>query len=171
LNGYARRVVKHLESPRFVARLGGLDPAAAAAVAAAVVRIQKCVTRRALTVSDYVVRHQVGRRAPSPAIADRLARVVDIDEVRAAYLAALAAAGFTVDDIPPQSPSLREIALRTPAPGVRVLYGIDAPRARGLVVLGERLDQSFYGHSVRRAERAWAAFLEDKLGGVEALER
>ena len=51
--------------------------------------------------------------------------------------------------------------MRTPPPGLRLLYGIDPRRNRGLVVLGERMDRSFYGDSVRIAERQWQEFLDD----------
>ncbi len=158
-NGYARRVVKHLESRAFVERAAGLGAAHAAVVSDSLARIKKTVTRRLLAFSEYQVKQRLSLRAPTPAQERELERFVDIEEIRAAYLAALGAAGFTVADVPAHSPALREIALRSRAPGFRLLYGIDAPRNRGLVVLGEPLDRAFYGDSVRRAERAWSEFL------------
>ena len=62
--------------------------------------------------------------------------------------------------MPQHSSALREISLRATPPGLRLLYGIDEPKNRGLVVLGEWLDRSFYGDSVRRAEALWGQFLE-----------
>ncbi len=158
-NGYARRVVKHLESPAFAERLGQLPGAAATAVRDAVAAIKRVVTRRALELSDYTVRTKLWTRAPSATDTLELGGLADVQEIRGAYLAALAAAGFVVIDVPAHSPALREIALRAPPPGVRLLYGIDVARNRGLVVLGERFDRSFYGDSVRRAERLWQEFL------------
>jgi hypothetical protein len=157
--GYARKVVKHLESRAFVARIGQLPAPQAAAVSEAVARIKKTVTRRGLELAEQTVRRRMGLRPFTQKDQAELARYIDIDEIRQAYLAALAAAGFEVKDVPAHSPALREIALRTPEPGLRLLYGIDTPRSRGLVVLGERFDRSFYGDSVRRAEREWADFL------------
>ena len=93
-------------------------------------------------------------------------RLMDLTDVRHWYFAALAAAGFDLEDVPAHSPALREIALRTRGPGLRVLYGIDAPGARGLVVLGEWLDRSFYGDSVRRAEQLWQQFLGGTLAAI-----
>ena len=61
--------------------------------------------------------------------------------------------------MPVREAALREIGLRTPPPGIRLLYGIDPERSRGLVVLGERFDRSFYGDSVRLAEQKWREFL------------
>jgi hypothetical protein len=165
--GYARRVVKHLESPPFVARLGQLAAPDAALVADAVARIKKVVTRRQLQLSDHRILRTLGR-PPTTAEAAALDRLLDEQEIRDAYLAALAAAGFKMVDLPPHSPALREIALRVPAPGFRLLYGIDVKRKRGLVVLGEPLDRSFYGDSVRVAERMWQEFMRG--GEVRANE-
>jgi hypothetical protein len=160
LHGYAKRVVKHLESPAFTARLRQLEPLRAAEVIEAVTRIKKAVTKRSLALSDYYRRHRffVGS-PPSAAEEAELERFADAAEIREAYLCALSAAGFEVVDVPAHSPALREIALRAPPPGLRLLYGIDVPRQRGLVVLGERFDRSFYGDSVRRAEAQWRDFL------------
>ncbi len=44
--GYVKRVIKHLESPKFVAHLAHLTPAAAAAVADAVARIRRVSASR-----------------------------------------------------------------------------------------------------------------------------
>jgi len=159
-NGYARRVVKHLESRAFVERLGQLPPAAATAVRDGAAGIKKVVTRRRLMLSDFAVRAKLWTGAPaSDSDLRKLAQLADVQEIRDAYLTALAAAGFEMVDVPAHSPALREIALRAPPPGLRLLYGIDVKRNRGLVVLGERFDRSFYGDSVRRAERMWQEFL------------
>ncbi|HEX8793374.1 MAG TPA: hypothetical protein VF765_20665 [Polyangiaceae bacterium] len=158
-NGYSRRVIKHLESRAFAERLGQLPPAAAVAVRDAVAEIRRTVTRRVLSMSDYRSRMKLWARAPSAEEALELGRLSEVQEIRDAYLAALGAAGFDVVDVPAHSPALREIALRAPPPGLRLLYGIDVRRHRGLVVLGERFDRSFYGDSVRRAEHVWQEFL------------
>jgi len=167
-NGYARRVVKHLESRGFVERLGQLPPSAATAVREAVAEIRRTVTRRALMLSDYMGKAKLWLRPPTAAQALELGRLADVQEVRDAYLRALAAAGFDVIDVPAHSPALREIALRLPPPGLRLLYGIDVARNRGLVVLGERFDRSFYGDSVRRAERLWQEFLASEPQPTES---
>jgi hypothetical protein len=157
--GYVRRALKHLESPPFVGRVGRLSPGDAAAVAGAVSRIRAALKARQLAMSRLV-----GTR---PALDQQaFQRVLDLTDVRHWYFAALAAAGFAVEDVPAHSPALREIALRTRGPGLRVLYGIDAPGARGLVVLGEWLDRSFYGDSVRRAEQLWQQFLGGTLAAI-----
>jgi hypothetical protein len=162
-NGYVRRIVKHLESPQFVARLSRLSPADAAFVAEAVKRIRRLATIRLLSLSDLQTRGRLSAlRSPSPSTAAALARIVDVTAVRECYFAALAAAGIEVVDMPPHTAALREITLRSTSPGLRILYGLDEPKSRGLVVLGEWLDRSFYGDSVRRAEAVWGQFLEGR---------
>jgi hypothetical protein len=83
------------------------------------------------------------------------------------FLAALEAAGFEATDVPAHTLALRELSRRRPGPGFRVLYGVNAEREAALFVLGERLDRSFYGDSVRRAERMWKQFLEGTLRAIE----
>lgn len=159
--GYVRRVVKHLESPSFVARLARLAPENAATVAEAVKRIRRASTTRFLASSEFSQkkRYFIGKQ-PTAADLATLAGFLDETEVRGAYFTALAAAGFEVVDVPPQSGAvLREISLRATPPGLRLLYGLDEPNNRGLVVLGEWLDRSFYGDSVRLAEKLWSQFL------------
>jgi len=159
-NGYARRAVKHLESPAFAARVKDLDERSAAAVAAAVARIKKATTTRLLALAD---KYRNLRPTTSEVTARQegaLFALADLAEVRGAYHAALAAAGFEVADLPADQPGLREIGLRSPPPGLRLLYGVDPAKRRGLVVLGERFDRSFYGDSVRLAEQRWREFLE-----------
>jgi hypothetical protein len=167
-HGYARRVVKHLESQAFTARLGKLHPRDAEAVVGAVAHIRRVTTRRTLALSEYQVRRRLWARPPTPEEAARISAFGDVQEIREAYFAALAAAGFAVVDVPAHSPALREMAVREPPPGFRLLYGVDAPRERALVVFGEAFDRSYYGDSVRRAERLWQEFLHGKLPTTEA---
>jgi hypothetical protein len=159
-NGYVRRVTKHLESAQFLACLARLQPADAEVVAAAVNRIRRIAKRRLFAMSDHHRKHaRYARRPGSERELESLLRLCDVTEVREAYLSALAAAGFEVIDLPAQSSVLRELTLRATPPGLRVLYGIDAAKSRGLVVLGEWLDRSYYGDSVRTAEALWGQFL------------
>jgi hypothetical protein len=122
-------------------------------------QIRRTTTRRVLMLSDYTLKTKLWSRASNARDVLELGRLADVQEIRDAYLRALAAAGFDVIDVPAHSPALREVGLRLPPPGLRLLYGIDVGRNRGLVVLGERFDRSFYGDSVRRAERLWQEFL------------
>jgi hypothetical protein len=164
-NGYTRRVVKHLESASFRARLAHLSPEAAESIVSCVARIRRLSTARVLAFTDFQLKKarqfmKTARPPGDPKVLSTAARLLDTSEIREAYLEALAAAGFDVADVPAQSAALREISLRGTAPGLRLLYGIDSARNRGLVVLGEWLDRSFYGDAVRQAERVWSQFLE-----------
>jgi hypothetical protein len=162
--GYVKRVLKHLESPQFVARLRRLDPRNAAAVADAVDRIRRASKTRHLALSEFQRRRPTpGLRPPTAADASALEHLTDLTDLRQAYFAALAAAGFAVVDVPAHSTALREVALRSRAPGLRLLYGVDTRRSRGLVVVGEWLDRRFYGDSVRRGEQLWRQFLDGHL--------
>jgi len=174
-NGYARRVVKHLESPQFRARLTALPAPQADAVAAAITLIKRATTRRVLAMSEYLVKSRIalGLRPLTVAQEAGLTAFGELDEIREAYLQALAAAGFEVVDVPAHTRALREILLRGPAGGLRglrLLYGVDEPRNRALVVLGEAMDhpRGFYGDSVRRAEHLWSQFLEGDARATQA---
>src|SRR6185295_10174801 len=156
--GYTGRVLKALEAPRFVSRLSRLPSNEADAVLAAIKRIKSTFDPRArwtLKLADGS--RSSSRTPPEEACA----------EVRRMYLAALEAAGFAAVDVPAHTLALREMSRRLPAPGFRVLYGVSAERDAALFVLGERLDRSFYGDSVRRAESIWKQFLEGTLRATE----
>jgi hypothetical protein len=84
-------------------------------------------------------------------------------ELRRSFFDALEAAGFRVADVPAHSLALREFSRRVPAPAFRLLYGVHVEQNAALLVLGEWLDRSFYGDSVRRAERMWKQFLDGRL--------
>jgi hypothetical protein len=155
---YTGRVLKALESPRFMARLSRLDAKDADAVLGAVRRIKSKFDPRVrwalkLAGAAHAARHKSSEEACA--------------EVRHLYFAALEAAGFELADVPAHSLALREISRRLPAPGFRVLYGVSAEREAALFVLGERLDRSFYGDSVRRAENIWKQFLDGTLRATE----
>ncbi len=67
-------------------------------------------------------------------------------------------AGVDADAVVDSSSGLREMTLEDGTPHVRLIYGIDVPKKRILVILGEPLDRAFYGDSVRFAERKWREY-------------
>ncbi len=169
LLGYTRRVLKHLESKAFVARLASLPARDAAAVAEGVKRLRRLTTTRGLAMSEYQSKQMLKHlHSPTPASTEALARLADVSKLREAYFAVLSAAGFEVTDVQQHTAALREISLRGTAPGLRILYGIDEPKNRGLVVAGEWLDRSFYGDTVRHAEAVWREFLEGRPLSTQA---
>jgi hypothetical protein len=155
---YAGRILKSLESPRFTARLSRLGAKQADLVFRSIKNIQKAADPRLRWAT----------KLHGPTRSPRTERPEEAcAEVREMYFAALEAAGFELTDVPAHSLALREMSRRLPAPGFRVLYGVNAERETALFVLGERLDRSFYGDSVRRAERMWAQFLDGTLRATE----
>jgi hypothetical protein len=143
---YARRVLDQLESKRFMARLALLPTDDAQSVLHAVQRIRSVAVPRARWLARPEEKLEDGRA-----------------EVRRWYFAALAAAGFDVVDLPAYTNALNEIALRTRPPGFRLIYGVDTERAIAIVCVGDRLDRSFYGDSVKRAEAMWRSYRDGTL--------
>jgi hypothetical protein len=153
---YAKQVLAKLESPRFVSRLVRLGPKEAARVLDSIKGIKRASDPRLrwpLKLVGGELRGAAGNAGADDAYA----------EVRRMYFEALEAAGFKVEDCPAHSRALRELSHRAPGPAFRLLYGVDVERETALFVLGEWLNRSFYGDSVRRAERMWKAFLDGDL--------
>jgi hypothetical protein len=150
---YATQILKELEAPRFAAKITKLPVERANAVLGAIARIRHATDPRnrwALRVAGVEASKDI--------------RIEEAcSELRAHYFAALEAAGFRVKDVPAHSLALREVARRSPEASFRLLYGVHAEKDVALVVLGEWLDRSFYGSSVRRAEGLWKEFLDGTL--------
>lgn len=146
---FARRVqqlVQHLSSEPVQRKLRETDAERASAAIESIVkqaRLQRMLHR------------QAGRRADA------------LREVERQYRAILDSIGIP-EPPPPKNPgsSLRELNLRAREPHIRVLYGIDAANERALLVLGEHLDRTAYGPSVRRALGLWREFLSDSKPAV-----
>jgi hypothetical protein len=151
---YAKQVLAKLESPRFTARISRLRPSEVTRVFGAIKRIQRAADPR-MRWTLRTLEHPLARLAPG--------RPEDAcNEVRRLYFEILETAGFRVEDVPAHSLALREVSRRVPAPAFRLLYGVDVERKTALIVLGEWLDRSFYGGSVRLAEQAWKQFLDGR---------
>jgi hypothetical protein len=149
---YARQVLTKLESPRFLSRLSRLGEREAAQVLEGVKAIRAMDPRIRWTLKSVgaPVRPGVG---PEHAQA----------ELRRRYFEVLEAAGFKVEDQPAHSLALRELSRRESDRPFRLLYGVHAERETAIFLVGEWLTRSFYGDSVRRAERMWQAFLAGEL--------
>jgi hypothetical protein len=146
----AKEVVARLESARFAATLRALPREEAGRVMLAInaLKTASAVRRRGLAMLVAGAAARAGHGTDPYAL------------LRRAYQTVAAATGLAVGDLPVHSSALRELAVRSPASRSRILYGVDLRREVALVVLGERLDRSFYGDSVRRAERVWQQFLQ-----------
>jgi hypothetical protein len=181
LMAWQQEIVRCLESPVFAARLAALDGATAATVIEAVERVQQILraareleSLRALTelqaggpISRSTARYlSTQGRAPylNRQGAERPREL--IQALRRAFHEVLAAAGLDVMELHDPASGLREITLRQLTPALRLLYGIDVPRKRVLVLLGEPLTRAYYGDSVRFAERRFREYMQ----GSELIE-
>jgi hypothetical protein len=138
---YAQALIRCLDSPSVKARqqrLSGLD---ARRFDAARATVQACASP--LTALRMHARTYAGRSI--------------MTELRRAYADMVAVLGADLA-WPKFEAGLRELQLCERSPRIRILYGVDHAKERGLLVLGERLEGSFYGESVRRALRAWERF-------------
>ncbi|HMI86265.1 MAG TPA: hypothetical protein VK550_19360 [Polyangiaceae bacterium] len=153
-----KEVTAHLQSPEFAKKLDRLprDEAGRVMVALDALKMASAVGRRGLAMLVAGAAARVGR--PDDAYA----------ALRQAYQAVATATGVALGDLPVHSSALRELRVRSPASRFRILYGVDLRRDVGLAIVGEPLHRSFYGDSVRRAERVWRQFLQSN---TEAHER
>jgi hypothetical protein len=152
---YAKKILAKLESPRFASRLSRLG----AREATALLRIVEEMRR----ATDPRLRWALKLGGDPFGLASKARPEAACAEVRRLYFEALELAGFRVEDVPAHSQALREFSRRTPGRAFRLLYGVDAERETALFVLGEWLDRTFYGDSVRRAEQMWRQFLDCRL--------
>jgi hypothetical protein len=146
----AKEVVTRLEQPGFAAKLRALprEDARRVMVAIDALRMESAIRRRGLAMLVAEVAARTGQPADPYAV------------LRQAYQTVAAATGLAVGDLPVHSSALRELSVSSPASRSRILYGVELRRSVALVVVGERLDRSFYGDTVRRAEAVWQQFLQ-----------
>ena len=153
---FSRRVhglLAHLQSPFVQGRLRELPLERATLASAAISALHAQVRGQRL----YRLGVEKDPDAPERAWA----------EARRHYAAALEAIGLSERPVPAHSSALRQLELRKQEPGSRILYGVDVPRQRALLVLGEPLDRRAYGPSVRRALSVWQRFLvADEVEGL-----
>jgi len=157
----AKEALLRLESSGFEKKLGALarEDAARVMVAIDALKTATAVRRRGLAMLVAGAAARRGNRADPYAV------------LRQAYGTVAAAVGLTVGDLPVHSSALRELTVRSPASRARILYGVDLRRSVALVIVGEWLDRSFYGDSVRRAERTWQEFLQSNTEAREPAPR
>jgi hypothetical protein len=140
---WQKEVVRSLESPAFLARLARLDGAAAQGTLWAIETVKNRIRANKLQIQFLG-----NPKAPVPSA----------DSVKRGFFEVLAQAGVSPGEVADKSSGLREMTLADLSPAARIIYGIDVPNKRILVILGEPLDRSFYGDSVRLAERKWREY-------------
>jgi hypothetical protein len=137
------RLTKQLESEPVQSRLRQLPHDRAAEASAAIERIRSQARRRRMRLRSG--NFDQAQRA--------------LDEVGHQYASVFRTLGLVEPREAANGSALRELSLCRNTPGMRVLYGVDVPNARALLVLGERLDRRAYGPAVRRALSRWQQFL------------
>lgn len=157
---YAKQVLEKLESPRFAERVSRLAPEDARRAMQAIREIRRA--------ADPRVRWTLKVVGDSVRLAPEVRPEDACNEVRRRFFDALSAAGFKVSDVPAHSLAVRELSRRSPGPAFRLLYGVNVESEKALFLIGEPLDRSYYGDSVRRAERMWRAFLAGHLAAEPA---
>jgi hypothetical protein len=174
---WRKEIVRCLESTVFAERLVALEPEAARLALTAVERVKQLL---------QAVRTQIGL-APANAQASPVFGVLSAHEERAlrarfgigpfepglleelaqAFRHTLRLVGLDPGRLIGQGSGLRELTIDQCAPRLRVLFGLDAPGGRLVVLLGEALDRRYYGDSVRFAEERWAHYCADARGEVD----
>ena len=140
---WQKEVVRCLESPAFLARMAKLDRSTAHRTFQGIERMRERIHAGKLHINLLAA-------AKAPASAS--------ESVKHALSEVLDLAGVDADALVDSSSGLREMTLEDATPHVRLIYGIDVPKKRILVILGEPLDRAFYGDSVRLAERKWREY-------------
>ena len=87
--------------------------------------------------------------------------------VRQAFDDLLQTMGLAAQQVLGSGSGLRELTLSNMQPSLRILFGLDFPAKRLIAILGEALDRSYYGDSVRRAERRWQHYLANQARNLE----
>ncbi len=173
-----QEAMRWLDSPKFLARLAELDPETARSALSGIERVRGCV-RGTRNWGPYL--HGLWPKvpvamqwAPGSGKAELVASgKIDAarasstrDSVKGALLELLTLMGLDPRDAPDPPSGLRELSISTTHPALRVIVGIDVPKQRVLVILGEPLNRAYYGDSVRLCEQRWREFYQSSA--VEA---
>jgi hypothetical protein len=168
-------VVRCLESPTFRSRLNNLDAAGASRALAAVEHVKRLVRSAKVELSAAVVKPRQGLSALSAreerVLYERFGgstSVSAVETVEQAMREALKLVGLAPQDLVDGESGLRELTLTQVTPRLHILYGVDVPNRRILVLLGEPLTRAYYGDSVRFAEQRWREYCQNPQQHVGA---
>jgi len=164
---WQREVVRCLDSIAFAQRLAQLDPKAAALALAAVenLRIRLKAVRAQLALQQAATR-PVPLAYPLSAFSALTAREERLLEQRfspsnglkEAFFEVLRLVGLEPSQVMNSTSGLAELTIPSTDPPLRVLFGLDAPGRRIVVLLGESLTRRYYGDSVKVAEQRWLQY-------------
>ena len=169
---WQREVVRCLDSEAFQQRLAQLDAKAASVALLAIGNLKNrlSMARNRINLAQRVP--PLPRALPPSAFSVLTPREERVLEQRFGPLLSVKDGFFDVLRLvglePAQalnSPSgLCELTIVSTEPKLRVLFGLDAPGQRIVVLLGEPLTRQYYGDSVRLAEQRWHAYCAGALG-------
>jgi hypothetical protein len=156
--GWQQEVVLCLESASFRERLIQLDAARSESALALVELLKRRLhaARLGTTLNPW-----------HPAPVFQAARHGEWAGVREAFDELLKTMGLASQHVLGSGSGLRELTLSNMQPSLRILFGLDFPGKRLIAILGEALDRSYYGESVRRAERRWQDYLTNQARNLE----
>ncbi|HKO89989.1 MAG TPA: hypothetical protein VJU61_02490, partial [Polyangiaceae bacterium] len=168
-----------LESPAFLARFLKLDAERARTTQTAIERLRSVV--KGAVVQLMLAAHPLPRAVVAPGEAplegparalatawNAAAELSPGDAVQSALQEVLALVGLVPEDVVDTESGLRELDLSDVAPPLRLIYALDVPRRRVLMILGEGLDRAYYGDSVRFAEQRWRQYCRELGAAVPA---
>lgn len=148
--------LRYLESQTFRDKLAVLDDATAKAVLAHVAEVRKAWRSAQLEVWSA----RPGQARIAPLLRPQLERL------RGALENALGAAGLDAERVLTSESGLRELTVTELTPELRVIYGLDLEARRILALVGEPLARTYYGDTVRLAERAWQEYRRERPSPV-----
>ena len=161
--GWHQEVVLSLESAVFRERLARLEAQMAELALAQLEHLKRRLRAARLSSAYDAWRH--GLRQSLPAVPS------DWASVRDAFTELLSLMGLESRHVLGSASGLRELTIGNVRPALRVLFGLDFPAKRLIAILGEPLDRSYYGDSVRRAERRWQAYVTAQAEDLEQRAR
>ncbi len=139
-----REAVRCLESAAFREGLARLEPKAASV---ALLAVENLKARLRLT-------HQrIALQGPLPR-----SDVGDENQLKEALFQVLGLVGLEPAQVMNTPSGLGELTIPSADPPLRVLFGLDAPGQRLVVLLGEPLNRTYYGDSVKLAEQRWQQY-------------
>jgi hypothetical protein len=189
---WQQEAVRCLESPTFQARVANLDRDAANRALLTIERVKESLRANRLWAGYRAGATRSAPGAPpepklAPAltpqqrslIAARLGHGLALrhvardhapsaDSVQRALREVLSLVGLEFADLVDGSSGLREVTITAVTPHLRLIYGIDVPQHRIVALVGERLDHTYYGDSVRLAEQRWREYQESAAQSAEA---
>lgn len=142
-----QHVRRTLEDPAFVARLRAAAPERAAEALRLVEQLKRQL--RAATVRAVMTLY-----VPQDPLHPHSKNVLE-----ASFLRLLELVGLQPEMVSGSDSGLRELTVTTTSPKIRILFGFSPARQRLLAIVGEPLDRSYYGDSVRLAEARWATYI------------